>query len=168
MQWPRCSSLLLAALSWVPVAYSAQAQPAPAGFASLLTDHVDARREPGVDKPITVVFNRAGMPVKVIEQTKDWARIQDVEGVGGWVPADLISRRRTGVVLTPPPASAEKTVPMRATERTGSAVLAILEPGVIVGVVSCDGQACRITTAGVRGFVDQSQLWGVAAGELVK
>jgi SH3-like domain-containing protein len=34
--------------------------------------------------------------------------------------------------------------------------------------VSCDGRTCRITTSGVRGFVDQDHLWGVSAGETIK
>jgi SH3-like domain-containing protein len=156
------------AAAWLMMAPIAHAQNAPPTFASLLTDRVEARREPGADKPVTVVFSRAGMTVMVVDQAKEWVRVQDIDGVGGWIPVDLMSRRRTGVVLPHPSTTAERTIQMRASERAGSAVLAMLEPGVIVGVVACDGQACRIATAGVRGFVDQSQLWGVAAGELVK
>jgi SH3-like domain-containing protein len=140
------------------------AQPA-AEFASLVSDHVELRSTPGADKVITLVFKRAGMPVKVMEERNEWARIQDAEGTGGWVAASLLSRRRTAVVL---PAIADATRTLRAAARSTSDVLAYLEPGVIVGVVACDGRTCRITTSGVRGFIDQDHLWGVGEGETIK
>jgi SH3-like domain-containing protein len=166
LAWQTRAAIAAIGLLLSPAAVEAQS--AAPGFASLMTDRVEVRREPGSDKPVTIVFSRAGMPIMVVERSKEWARIQDVEGIGGWVPSVLLSRRRTGVVLAAPAASIDKTVPVRTSERSGSDVVAVLEPGVIVGVVACDGQTCKITTSGVRGFVDQSQLWGVSPGEVVK
>jgi SH3-like domain-containing protein len=166
LAWPLWA--VVAAVGLLVPACAAVAQSATPGFASLMTGRVEARREPGSDKPVSIVFSRAGMPVLVLEWANTWARIQDHEGIGGWVSSDLLSRRRTGIVLAGPATSADKTVAVRTSERQGSGVVAILEPGVIVGVVSCDGQTCKITTSGIRGFVDQSQLWGVAPGEIFK
>jgi SH3-like domain-containing protein len=145
-----------------------KAETAAPGFASLMTGRVEARRSPAADKPVSIVFSQVGMPIQVLERASGWARIQDHEGQGGWVPSDLISRRRTGLVLAGSAPSSDKTVPVRASERQGSGVVAVLEPSVIVGVVSCDGQSCKISTAGIRGFVDQPQLWGVGAGEVFR
>ncbi len=106
--------------------------------------------------------------MQVLEERSEWARVQDAEGTSGWVPANLISRRRTAVVLPAPAGATDVSRAMRAAPRSTSEILAYLEPGVVVGVVGCDGRACRITTSGVRGFVDQDHLWGVGSGETVK
>lgn len=143
------------------------AQPLP-GFASLVADSVEVRAEPGFDKAITFVFKRAGLPVAVLDERKDWVRIEDTSGTTGWVAADMLSKRRTGIVLAPAAAAGEPARGLRAAARSTSNVLAYLEPGVIVGVVSCDGRTCRITTSGIRGFIDQDHLWGVTAGETIK
>ncbi len=135
-------------------------------FGSLMADRVEARQGPGLDTPVAVVFNRAGLPVAVVEQAKEWVRIQDSDGAGGWVQTGLVSKRRTALVLAS--RGPESAVALRSGDIIGAGVTAYLEPGVIVGVISCDGRVCRITTAGVRGMVDQSQLWGVAEGETVR
>jgi SH3-like domain-containing protein len=145
----------------------ALSQTAP-GFASLMADNVEVRGEPGLEKPITLVFKRAGLPIAVLERRGNWARIQDSEGATGWVAADAISRRRTALVLSPAVGSGETSRALRSAARSTSDALAYLEPGVIVGIVECDGRICRITASGVRGFVDQQSLWGVSPGESVK
>jgi SH3-like domain-containing protein len=167
----RCLALVALAsifLSWAAAQSSVVAAQALGGFASLLADSVEVRGEPGFDKAITFVFKRAGLPVAVLDQRQDWVRIEDTTGTSGWVNADALSRRRTGIVLPPPSGAAEPSRALRTSPRSTSDVLAYLEPGVIVGVVSCDGRACRITASGIRGFVDQDSLWGVAAGEMIK
>jgi len=137
-------------------------------YASLMTDRVEVRPQPGFDQPVAVVFRRAGMPVRVIEQVTGWRRVEDREGARGWVPADLVSLRRTAVILVPSGAPGDASVALRASDRPGGDPVALLEPGVIVGLVACDGRACRISTSGVRGYVDQRQLWGVAENEVLR
>ncbi len=143
------------------------AQSSP-GFASLVSDNVEVREAPGFDNAVTFVFKRAGLPVAILDQRPYWVRVEDTTGTKGWVSADMLSRRRTGIVLPPPQGANEPARALRSSARSTSDVLAYLEAGVVVGVVSCDGRACRITTSGIRGFVDQDHLWGVAAGETIK
>ena len=139
-----------------------------ASFASLMTDRVEVRQRPGFDQPVAVVFRRAGMPVRILEQAKGWRRIEDRDGASGWVPAELVSGRRTAVVIVPQGAAANASVAVRASDRPGGEPVALLEPGVVVGVVTCDGRTCRISTSGVRGYVDQTQIWGVGESEIVR
>jgi SH3-like domain-containing protein len=164
---------LAGTLAGLPAYATAQAQTPPAAqplapFASLVADSVDVRTEPGFDTPVSFAYKRAGLPVAVREERAGWVRVEDTSGSSGWVAMDLVSRRRTAIILPPPAGSAEPTRALRSAPRSTSDVLAYLEPGVIVGVVTCDGRACRITTSGVRGYVDQDHLWGVSAGETIK
>jgi SH3-like domain-containing protein len=172
---PTILSCWMGRLAWATAMAVVSATAAPAqspgpvaGYASLIADRVEVRREPGADKPVAIVFSRAGLPVAVTRHADGWALIQDSEGAGGWVRAELLSRRRTAQVLAPSSPSADKSVPLRSADRIGNAILAYLEPGVIVGIVSCNGRACYITASGVRGLVDQVSLWGVAEGETIQ
>ena len=47
-------------------------------------------------------------------------------------------------------------------------VIAIVEPGVMGAIKSCDGQWCEMTFDGHTGWLPQSLVWGAYPGERVK
>jgi SH3-like domain-containing protein len=49
-----------------------------------------------------------------------------------------------------------------------SSVSANLAAGAMSDVANCDGQWCEISASGYGGYVEQSMLWGVYPGEVVK
>ena len=130
-------------------------------FGSLKTDRVDARTSP--EKPVTIVFRRAGLPVEILDSVKEWQRVRDAEGITGWVIADFVSKRRTGLVLAPSDRPQEQLA-VRSAEAADSAPIAYLEPGVIVNLIECARLVCRVNTSDLRGFVDQRRLWGASEG----
>jgi SH3-like domain-containing protein len=134
-------------------------------FVSLKASEVNARVGPGPDYQITVVFKRAGLPVEVLAEFDSWRQVRDSDGVTGWVNAPLISARRTAAVA---PWVKERTVFSLTTTRGGSAQAAQIEPGAIVDIVSCDGEACEVFAGRQKGWVPQKDLWGVYPGEAVK
>lgn len=163
-------SALLASLLMVSVSPAATAQtppgdPGAAVYGSLKTDRVEAHPTPGLEKPSTVVFRRSGMPVMLLERAKDWQQVRDVDGTTGWVYANLVSKRRTAVVRADASRPGDQAS-VRARETPDSAPIAYLEPGVIVGLISCERSICRVSTASVRGFIDQRRLWGAGDSEL--
>lgn len=143
----------------------ALAAPANGLFGSLMTDRVEARSAPGLDHAVTVIFKRAGLPVRLLEASRDWLRVEDRDGTKGWVRADMVSRRRTALAIAEGSTAAAAEIPVRAEPQSSADALALLEPGVIVGITSCNGQVCKVSAGGVHGFMDQVQLWGVGATE---
>ena len=134
-------------------------------FGSLMTDRVEARSAPGLDHAVTVIFKRAGLPVRLLEASRDWLRVEDRDGTKGWVRADMVSRRRTALAIAEGTTAAQAQISVRAAPLSSADALALLEPGVIVGVTSCNGQMCKVSAGGVHGFMTQTQLWGVGATE---
>jgi SH3-like domain-containing protein len=57
---------------------------------------------------------------------------------------------------------------MRAHPEAGSGIVAHVEANVIATVLSCDGLWCRIGVGDVRGYIEQSKLWGVYPGETIR
>ena len=48
-----------------------------------------------------------------------------------------------------------------------SATAAILQPNVIANVRGCDGTWCRVWGDGFKGYIQQSNLWGVYPDEKI-
>lgn len=148
----------------------AQAQTGASGlplprFVSLKSDRVNLRSGPAQDHEVTWIFTRAGLPVEITAEFENWRRIRDSEGTEGWVFHSLLSGRRTALVA---PWSKERTLNLRRERGESAALVALLEPGVLVDVAECDGVYCRVSVAEVRGWMPQEQLWGVYPDETFK
>jgi SH3-like domain-containing protein len=134
-------------------------------FVSLKANEVNSRVGPGSDYQIAWVFKRAGLPVEVLAEFESWRQVRDSDGGTGWVAAPLLSARRTAVVA---PWVKERTVFPLTSSRGGSTAVARMEPGAIVDIKSCDGEACEVYAGQQNGWVPQKNLWGVYPGETVK
>jgi SH3-like domain-containing protein len=109
------------------------------------------------------------MPVEVLKEFESWRQVRDSEGATGWVLNSMLSGRRTSLVLpwelknqTPP------QTPLRSDSRESATPVAIIEAGVIANVRSCDGRWCLVMVGDMRGYIEQTKLWGVYANEIVK
>ena len=128
-------------------------------YVSLRADKVNARRGPGLDYRVDWVFQRAGLPVKVIDEYGNWRRIVDADEAGGWVYHGLLSRRRTALV------TAEQAT-LRAAPEPGARPRARAERGVVAKLLACRPAWCRIEAEGFRGWVRKSEIWGVDPDEV--
>ena len=67
-------------------------------FASLASSEVNVRTGPSTDHPIRWVYARPGLPVRIVEESELWRRIEDPDGETGWAHSSLLSVRRTVMV----------------------------------------------------------------------
>lgn len=174
----------LAALFFAPALPVAQAQeaeevaalaPRPQGpqsvtglplprFVSLRAERVNLRVGPGRDYPVSWLYLKSGLPVEVIQEFDNWRRVRDAEGAEGWVFHSLLSGERTSIVA-PWLKGKSATIDMRRSADGGSALVAQMEPGVVTFVSGCSFGWCEVEAGGRRGFVSQTQLWGVYPDE---
>ena len=159
-------SLSLAAISATP-ALAQQVGPAHRHwpvprYASLKTDRVNLREGPSKDHPTTWVFQRAGLPVEITAEFETWRKVRDSEGTEGWVLHSLLSGRRTALVA---PGKTKQNFKAYASASEGADLAATLESGVIVNIRSCDGVWCYVDGEGFKGYIQQSNLWGVYPGD---
>ena len=129
-------------------------------FVSLRASEANVRRGPSLSHRIDWVFTRRDMPLQVIAEYGHWRRVIDRDGQGGWVHFRMLSGARTAII------TGEGQVPMRGRPDLDAAETAMLEPGVIGRLGECDPDWCRISAGGYRGWVQRSELWGIAEGEL--
>lgn len=138
-------------------------------YVSLKSDRVHVRQGPGTEYKVLWVYRRAGLPVEVIREFDGWRQIRDAEGTTGWVLQSLVSGRRT-VLIMPWETKTANPAPLvlRADDRDNARAVAIIEPGVLATVRSCDGAWCYLSIGEHRGYFEQKRLWGVYEDEKFK
>lgn len=127
-------------------------------YVSLRSDEVNVRRGPGLDYRIDWVFQRAGLPVRIIDEYGQWRRIVDSDEAGGWVYHALLMSRRTALVT-----AAEVTFRKEPAET--AAATAKAERGVVATLLRCRPDWCEVEAKGVRGWVRKAAIWGAEPGE---
>ena len=133
-------------------------------YASLKTDRVNLREGPSKDHQTKWVFERAGLPVEITAEFATWRKVRDSEGAEGWVLHTLLSGRRTALVGV---GKEGETFNVDSAPNVKSDVVARLQSGVIVNIRQCDGNWCLVYGQGYKGYVVQTELWGVYPGEKV-
>ena len=130
-------------------------------YVSLKTNEGNARRGPGLTHRIDWVFTRTGMPLRITAEFEHWRRVEDAEGVGGWVHYSLLSGVRTGLVLL-------DMAEFRTLPDLNAPVVFQAEMGVIGRILHCEPGWCRMSVDGQRGWVQSTALWGVGPDEIIE
>ncbi len=137
----------------------AQDQPLPLPrFASLDSGEANLRAGPGKDYPILWVYQRKGLPVEIIQEFDTWRRIRDRDGTVGWVQQNLLSGKRSGLII-------DQQRILRAEPGSNEAV-ARLDPGVVARISECRSDNwCRLEVQGYRGWLSRDEFWGAYPDE---
>ncbi|MEZ5755540.1 MAG: SH3 domain-containing protein [Paracoccaceae bacterium] len=130
-------------------------------FVSLKGNEGNARRGPGLTHRIDWVFTRSGMPLRITAEYENWRRVEDAEGVGGWVHYSLLSGVRSVLV-------AADLAEFHSRPQDEAEVILKAERNVVGWVQECLPDWCRVSVDGDRGWVRKTALWGVVPGEVIE
>jgi SH3-like domain-containing protein len=156
--------------NWVPafagmtivLASAAQAQEKqPPYWASIASGQAMTHTGPGRNYPNVWLYQRRDLPVRVVKKYENWRLIQDPDGAQGWMLVTMLSDRRTAIVKPGDPK------PVRVGPYEGAKVVYQAEHGVVGRISKCSSGWCRIDIGNRRGYVRESDIWGVADGEVV-
>lgn len=145
-------ALVLAAGTLVPP-LAAQDRALPY-WAALRFEKVNMRVGPSAEYPVSWVYTRKGLPVKVVRVREGWRLVEDHEGTQGWISASQLDPARGGMVI------GTGLAEVRAAPDPASAVKWRAEPGVIAGMTKCKAGWCEVDIAGRKGFIAAERLWG--------
>ena len=126
-------------------------------WARIGTSELNMRVGPSREYRIEWVYEREGLPLKVVRVQEGWRLVRDPDGEEGWVSAALLDADRGGLVV------GEGLAAMRASPADNAAIRWNLEPGVVGDLGDCEAGWCEFDVEGRSGFVKQDRLWG--AGE---
>jgi SH3-like domain-containing protein len=131
-------------------------------FVSLKAGRVNVRVGPGQGYKVSWVFTRSGLPVEIVQEFDNWRRIRDSDGTEGWVFHSLLVGKRTAVVA---PWQDGDPLPIRANPLDTAEITAYLQPKVVSSVSKCEDGWCRLIDKRFRGWIKQTNLWGVYPDE---
>lgn len=129
----------------------------PPYWASVRTSELNMRVGPSEDFRVSWVYQRPGLPLKVVRKKEGWRLVRDPDGAQGWVVARFLSRERSAIV------QGKGATAMRAAAGEASPLRWKLAPGVVGKLGDCENAWCEFDVAGHKGWVSQDRLWG--AGE---
>jgi len=96
--------------------------------------------------------------LEVTAEFGHWRRVQDREGVGGWVHYSLLSGSRTVIID-------QDLLPLYMKPDAATQVNAYAEAGVIARLGECSLDWCKVTADGFKGWANKTALWGVLPDE---
>ena len=119
----------------------------------------NVRRGPSLSNRIDWVFTRRNMPLQLTAEYGHWRKVQDIDGAGGWVHYAMLSGVRTVLIE-------QDLLQVYARPDPQTQVNATFEMGVVARLGECNGDWCRITAGGYRGWAQKTALWGVMPDEI--
>ena len=128
-------------------------------LASIQASRARMRTGPARSYPASWLYQRSGLPVRVVAVFKEWRKVEDPDGTQGWMQGNLLSDTRTAIV--------RGTVPIEMRDRpsAGGKLLWRAAPGVVGRLSQCGGGWCRFDVMGQAAYVEIGRLWGVEPGE---
>ena len=136
----------------------ALAQSKPPYWASISSGQARMRTGPGRQFPANWLYQRPGLPVKILESYQNWRKIEDPDGTQGWMQANLLSNDRTGLIVG-------DVRPLRQEANGAAKIIWRAEPGVVGKISDCARGWCKIDVRGRMGFIQTAHLWGIDAVE---
>ncbi|AXI47835.1 aspartyl-trna synthetase [Sulfitobacter sp. SK012] len=128
-------------------------------FVSMKAVEGNVRRGPSLSHRIDWVFKRRDMPLRVTAEHGHWRRVEDRDGMGGWVHYSLLSGARTVLVE-------KDMLQLRSRANPAAPVTVALEFGVVARVGACETEWCLLRSGGFKGWAPKARLWGVAPAEV--
>ncbi len=136
-------------------------QPVPR-FKSLKYATVHGRLGPSLDYPVAWRYERRGLPVLIVKESRDWRMVRDPNGDEVWMHARTLGGDPTVLLF------ADLPIPVHASADPDSRVIAQAEPGVIASLMTCTDAFCRVFVDGKKGWVSKGSLWGAPGGPAPK
>ena len=136
-------------------------------FVSLKSGRVNSRVGPGLNYSVDWMYTKAGLPMEIVQEYDTWRKVRDAEGSEGWINQSLLSGKRTAIVA-PWQRGKGGQIKLMDDPQKDADVVALVEPGVIGTIRSCNGDWCEMTLGGHTGWISQSLVWGAYPGEKIK
>jgi SH3-like domain-containing protein len=128
-------------------------------FVSLKAAEGNVRRGPSLTHRIDWVFKRRDMPLRVTAEHGHWRRVEDSDGLGGWVHYSLLSGVRTVIIE-------KDLLTLRTRPEANAPATAALEIGVVARLGKCSLEWCRLSSGGFKGWAPKARVWGVGTSEI--
>ena len=130
-------------------------------FVSLKSDNSNLRVGPDEKYPIKLRYIVANTPVEIMDEYKDWRKINDYEGNNGWLHKSLIKSKRFAIVNTPYQEG------LQVFNKPKGNNIGKIGKRNILEVKTCLMNWCKIKHKKNTGWVNKLNLWGIYEKEII-
>ncbi len=132
-------------------------------FASLRSNHINARSGPGARYPIEWVYMQKSAPVEIIAEFELWRKIKDWQGSESWVHKSMLTGKRFVKVITP----GENNI--YAKDDYNAKVIAKVEDEVVGEIKKCpvNTNFCLVQFDSIDGWMPRQNLYGIYPDEII-
>ena len=131
-------------------------------YVSLKSNDANIRVGPSVNYPIEIKYVIKNYPLKVIEEYKEWRKVEDFKKNIGWIHKSLISGNRTGIIIS------EDNKHIKLLNTLDGNVIGNIGNGNIVNLEKCKINWCLVSSENHKGWIDKKYIWGVKKKEIIK
>lgn len=128
---------------------------------SLGDDEVNLRYGPGAQYPVKWIYQRAGLPVTVVDEFDVWRQIRDPDGDEGWIHQSLLSGKRQALITG-------EVRGLRRQPDENARIVLRAEPGVIGDLLECEFDWCQVEIEGRRGWLARDEFYGALPDEIFR
>ena len=121
-------------------------------FLSTKYDEVNLRKGPGKNHYVIGIFQKKGIPLKIIDSFDTWLKIKDYEGEIGWVSKSQVSEKKFGIIM--------KEVKLQQFPKKNSKELALIKKNMLVRVKKCKNNWCQVNVKDFNGWIGVDKFWG--------
>ena len=129
-------------------------------FLSLKKDKAYMRVGPGKEYPIAWVYQKKGLPLKVIAEYEVWRKVIDHDGITGWMHAKLLTGRRTALIT-------ERVTKLYKSNEDNSKIVGYAERNVLMELQYCKPQYCKVAHPELKGWIKRDTFWGLLENEIL-
>lgn len=124
-------------------------------FVMTKASKVNLRAGPGNNYPARLVYNRKGVPLKVVAEFDFWRKVKDIDGEEGWIHKTLLANNNVIWVKT-------ELVSLICDPSSPEAVVLKAEKGVEGEFLKdIKGKYAKVRIGGQKGWVLIDDIWGV-------
>ncbi len=118
-----------------------------------ITDKANLRKGPGEWYPIKWIISTPNLPLKVLENSENFNKVQLHDGSQGWLSKILTSNKHNLIVIKD----------TNLVSRNGKAIAKVLKY-FIIKKHNCDiknkPKLCQVEVSKIRGYIKKSDMWG--------
>lgn len=122
-------------------------------FETLRYAAVNGRTGPSEDHSIAWRYERQGLPVLILKESRNWAWIRDPDGDEVWMHQRTLQGGDTALV--------HERTELREAGNIAARAIAEVEAGVLLQTNGCVERFCAVEIDGTSGWILASDLWGV-------
>lgn len=123
-------------------------------FEALRFGEVNGRTGPSEEHSVAWHYQRAGLPVLVLKETRGWRYVRDPDGAEVWMHARMLAESGTAMALS--------HTTLTASPRRDARAVAEMEAGAVVTLGRCESGHCHVSSGRHGGWAPRAALWGAS------